>query len=59
MINGGVHFTERGIIQNIRAMRMQTAIIAITNENVVGIDKIGYQRKITVVSVFSKLMNCA
>ncbi len=54
MINGSVHFTERGIVQNIRAMRMQTALMAITNENVTGFDKIGYQRKIPVVSSFAE-----
>lgn len=54
MINGGVHFTERGIVQNIRAMRMQTFLMGITNENVVGFDKIGYQRKIPVVSSFAE-----
>lgn len=54
MINGGVHFTERGIVQNIRAMRMQTYLMGITNENVVGFDKIGYQRKIPVVSSFAE-----
>ena len=42
MINGGVHFTERGIVQNIRAMRMQQVLMSITNENVTGFDKIGY-----------------
>lgn len=56
MINGGVHYTERGIVQNIRAMRMQTALMAITNENVVGFDKIGYQRKIPVVSSFAEFI---
>ncbi len=54
MINGGVHFTERGIVQNIRAMRMQTVLMGITNENVVGFDKIGYQRKLPVVSSFAE-----
>lgn len=54
MINGGVHFTERGIVQNIRAMRMQTALMSITNDNVTGFDKIGYQRKIPVVSSFAE-----
>lgn len=56
MINGGVHFTERGIVQNIRAMRMQTVLMGITNENVVGFDKIGYQRKIPVVSSFAEFI---
>ena len=54
MINGGINYNERGIINNIRAMRMQTALMAITNENVVGFDKIGYQRKIPVVSSFAE-----
>lgn len=51
---GGINYDERGIVQNIRAMRMQTALMAITNENVVGFDKIGYQRKIPVVSSFAE-----
>ncbi len=56
MINGSVHFTERGIVQNIRAMRMQTVLMGITNENVMGFDKIGYQRKIPVVSSFAEFI---
>ncbi len=56
MINGSVHFTERGIVQNIRAMRMQQALMAITSENVTGFDKIGYQRKIPVVSSFAEFI---
>ena len=54
MINGGVHFTEKGIVQNIRAMRMQTVLMGITNENITGFDKVGYQRKIPVVSSFAE-----
>lgn len=56
MINGGVHYTERGIMQNIRAMRMQTILMGITNENVVGFDKVGYQKKIPVVSSFAEFI---
>lgn len=56
MINGGVHFTERGLVQNIRAMRMQEMLMNITNENVMGFDKIGYQRKIPVVSSFAEFI---
>ena len=56
MINGGIHYTERGIVQNIRAMRMQTVLMGITNDNVVGFDKIGYQRKIPVVSSFAEFI---
>ncbi len=56
MLNGGVHFTERGIVNNIRAMRLQTMLMGITNENVNGFDKIGYQRKIPVVSSFAEFI---
>ncbi len=56
MLNGGVHFTERGIVQNIRAMRMQNILMSITNDNVTGFDKIGYQRKIPVVSSFAEFI---
>ncbi len=56
MINGGVHYSERGIVQNIRAMRMQSALMSITNENVMGFDKVGYQRKIPVISSFAEFI---
>lgn len=56
MINGGVTYTDKGIVQNIRAMRMQAVLMGITNENVVGFDKIGYQRKIPVVSSFAEFI---
>ena len=56
MINGGINYTEKGIVQNIRAMRMQTVLMGITNDNVVGFDKIGYQRKVPVVSSFAEYM---
>ena len=54
MINGGINYTERGIVHNIRAMRMQTILMGITNDNVVGFDKIGYQRKVPVISSFAE-----
>lgn len=56
MLNGGINYTERGIVHNIKAMRMQTALMSITNENVVGFDKVGYQRKIPVVSSFAEFL---
>ena len=51
---GGINYDERGIVQNIRAMRMQTVLMSISNENIVGFDKVGYQRKIPVVSSFAE-----
>lgn len=56
MINGSVFYDSRGIVQNIRAMRMQTALMNITNENITGFDKVGYQRKIPVVSSFAEFL---
>ncbi len=56
MINGSVHFTERGIVQNIRAMRRQQVLMDITNQNIMGFDKVGYQRKIPVVSSFAEFI---
>ena len=56
MINGSVNFMNRGIIQNIRAMRRQQVLLDITNQNVLGFDKIGYQRKIPVVSSFAEFI---
>lgn len=55
-IIGGINYDERGIVQNIRAMRMQTVLMSITNDNVTGFDKIGYQRKIPVISSFAELI---
>lgn len=55
-IIGGINYDERGIVQNIRAMRMQTMLMSITNDNVTGFDKVGYQRKIPVVSSFAEFI---
>lgn len=56
MYTGGINYTRRGIVDNIRAMRMQMALMNITNENIVGFDKVGYQRKIPVVSSFAEYL---
>lgn len=56
MINGSVFYNSRGLVQNIRTMRMQAILMGITNENITGFDKVGYQRKIPVVSSFAEFM---
>lgn len=53
-LKGGVNFIENGLTCNLRAMHLQTELMAITNENVTGFDKIGFQRKDPVVSSFSE-----
>ncbi len=53
-INGGIRFTENGITSSLRAMHVQSELISISNDNVTGFDKIGYQRKDPVVSSFTE-----
>lgn len=55
-INGGVRFCEQGMKASIRAMHVQSEIIGIINENVVGFDKIGFQRREPVVSSFTEYL---
>ena len=56
LIRGGVRYTDNGIKIALKAMHLQQAIVGITNENVTGFDKIGYQRKEPVVSSFTEYL---
>ena len=53
-INGGIRYTEKGLTASLRAMHVQSEIIGMYNENVIGFDKIGFQRKDPVVSSFTE-----
>jgi len=55
-INGGIRYCEKGITASLRAMHVQSEVIGMTNENVIGFDKIGYQRKEPVVSSFTEFI---
>ena len=55
-INGGIRYMERGIDVAIRAMQVQTELMSISNENVNGFDKVGYQRQEAVVSSFTEFL---
>ena len=55
-INGGIRFVERGITASIRAMHVDSELISITNENITGFDKVGYQRKDAVVSSMTEFL---
>ncbi len=55
-LRGGVNFLENGLTANLRAMHLDTEIMAVTNDNINGFDKIGYQRKAPVVSSFAEFM---
>ena len=56
LIRGGVRYTDNGIKIALKAMQLQEAIVGITNENVTGFDKIGYQRKEPIVSSFTEYL---
>ena len=53
-INGGVRFCEQGIKASLRAMHVQSEVLGMINENVIGFDKIGFQRREPVVSSFTE-----
>ena len=44
------------MMYNLRAMHLDTELMAITSENINGFDKVGYQKKIPVVSSFAEFM---
>ena len=52
----GINFDASGIAQSINAMQMDMDIMGIFSENVVGFDKVGYQRQEPVVSSFSEFV---
>ena len=56
IINGGISYLEKGIKTSIRAMQVQSEMMSQANENVNGFDKVGYQRKETVVSSFTEFL---
>lgn len=55
-LNSGIHYNDNGLTTSIRAMHLQSEIIAIGNENITGFDKVGYQRKEAVVSSFTEFL---
>ncbi len=55
-LNSGIYYNDRGITQSIKAMHMETEILAMHNENVSGFDKVGYQRKEVVIPSFAEYL---
>ncbi|MBR6099207.1 flagellar hook basal-body protein [bacterium] len=53
-LNGGIQYFRDGIRTPLKAMQVQTELINIHNNNVVGFDKVGYQRQEAVVSSFTE-----
>ena len=55
-INGGIFYNENGLTTSIRAMHLDSELIGISNENIGGFDKVGYQRKEAIVSSFAEFL---
>lgn len=55
-LNAGVRYIDNGLKTSIKAMQVQSAMIDIANDNVSGFDKVGYQRKETVLSAFTEYL---
>ncbi len=55
-INGGIEYFQNGMRVPLRAMQVQTELMMIHNENVIGSDKVGYQRQEAVVSSFTEYL---
>lgn len=55
-INAGVNFIENGLTASLRAMHVQSELVGIINENVIGFDKVGYQRKEPIISSFTEFL---
>ena len=47
---------ECGIKTSLRAMQVQSELVSMTNQNIIGFDKIGYQRQEPIVSSFTEYL---
>lgn len=55
-LNAGVKFINDGLRTSLKAMQVQSALIDMSNDNVSGFDKVGYQRKEPIVSAFTEYL---
>lgn len=55
-LNSGIRYIDNGLVASLKAMQVQSALINISNDNVGGFDKVGYQRKEAVVSSFTEYL---
>lgn len=56
IINGRVSYLESGIKTSLRAMQVQSELVSMTNQNIIGFDKIGYQRQEPIISSFTEYL---
>ena len=55
-ISTGIRYCEPGMRSSIRAMQVSNELLGITNDNISGFDKVGYQRQEAVVSSFTEYL---
>lgn len=55
-INGGIQYNLDGIRTPLVAMQVQSELMNVHNDNIVGFDKVGYQRHEAVVSSFTEFL---
>lgn len=55
-LNAGIQYIESGMTTSVRAMQVQSQLMGIGNDNIMGFDKVGYQRKEPVVSSFTEYL---
>jgi len=55
-LNAGVKYINNGLTTSLKAMQVQSALIDISNDNISGFDKVGYQRKEPIVSAFTEYL---
>lgn len=53
---GGIDLGSGGMISSLRDMFLQTDIMNVINDNVQGFNKVGYQKKVPVVSSFAEFL---
>lgn len=55
-INGGIQYYQDGIRTPLKAMQVQSELLSIHNNNIVGFDKVGFQRQEAVISSFKEFI---
>ncbi len=55
-LHGGIHFNGNGIQSSVNAMTLINKNANILNDNIVGYNKVGYQRKVPVISSFADVL---
>ncbi|HSA06562.1 MAG TPA: flagellar basal body rod C-terminal domain-containing protein [Candidatus Gastranaerophilales bacterium] len=55
-LNGGIHLDGDGICSTVSSMILIQNVTSIINDNVAGYNKVGYQRKVPVISSFAEFI---